>query len=354
MKVARTRTETEQIQALMLQHATFHKVFQNDFTQEVLNDLRNKLYGKIPRNWLLNITGLVGTPTGIFKSSMGLQLALELDPLFTVEHRVGFSINSLMDKVQENTEYSLCSKCFSDFKKSYIGTYETINEKKDKQCDNCDNLAEWSALLTKMVFFLDEQTKTLKTGGLVRLQNLMDTVRQRQICLITCGVDEYNMHFTTYHLQRVQESSDDYLPKKRVRYAVYDDKRDLYYGFFQWDIIPLSNLKWKDVWDKYSLIKQNFQRVAMAQQISSMAFEEYAQEIMESEDFPNCWRNTKRGLVIDTPIAKNIIYKKYPDLTEAERNMILSELKLMAKRGDLNNGDNDDDNDEDGDLRLNL
>jgi len=342
MRTNRTPAEKRQIQEMMLNHKTFYAVFQDDWTNNVLDDLRNRLYGRIPRNFLLNITGLIGTPTGIFKSSMGLQIALILDPLFNVEQRIGFSINGLLDKIQEHTEYSLCPKCFSDFRKSYFGTFEVIKEESEKQCENCDNIAENTVLLTKMVFFLDEQTKTLKTGGLARLQNLMDTVRQRQICLITCGVEEYNMHFTTYHLQRVQESSDDYLPKKRVRFGVYDDKRDLYYGYFQWDLIPLSDPKWKFLWDKYSKIKQNFQRVAIAQQISSMAFEEYAEEIMACDDFEHCWHISKNGTKIDTGLLKNVIYKRYPDLTEHERSMILSEVRMMSQRR-RDNGENDAD-----------
>ena len=315
----------------MLQtNQTFYKVFSDDWTQNVINDLKNKLYGKIPRNFLINITGLIGTPTGIFKSTLGLQIALMLDPLFTLQQRVAFSINQLLDKVKEYSEYDLCNKCYYEFTKDYKGTFEVYPEQKQIKCNNCDNMADHVVLLTKLIFFLDEQTKTLKTGGLTRLQNLVDSCRQRQICFITCGVDEYNMHFTTYSLKRVQESSDDYLPFKRVKYAVYDNEREIYYGYLQWDITPLTNSFWNSFWNEYSTMKTDFQRIAISQQIQSMNFEEYAQEIIDDKDFVKCFITRRSGQkVLQSGLVKNIIIKHFPDLTNNERDMILSEVKMQ-------------------------
>lgn len=337
MRVHRTKAEVEQIKKYLSENSTFYKCYTTDFTEEVIEDLRYKLYGRIPRNFLINISGLIGSATGIFKSTMGLQIALRLDPFFNLKQRVAFSINNLLDKIERYSEYSLCPKCYMLFQKQYKGTYEMIQEEQgETRCENCDNIAQITILLTKLIFFLDEQTKTLRVGGLTRLQNIIDTVRQRQICFITCGVDTYDMNFSTYQLQRIQESSDKFLPKKRVRYAVYDDRRDIYYGYFNWDITPLTDIRWKTVWTDYSKMKQDFQRVAISQKITSMRFEEYAEEVMTDMDYPKVWKQTKRGTVIDKPLLESLIFKKFPDLTNQQRNYILQEIRLMTKE---TNGD---------------
>lgn len=329
MKVHRTPAEREQIIQLLQNHPTFYKALKHDWTKNVMEDLRYKLYGKIPRNFLINISGLISNPTGIFKSTMGLQIALSLDPNFDLHKRVAFSINELLRKVQDTSEYILCESCYSSFSEDEI-PHELYDSGVSKVCDNCGSVARYTALLTKLIYFLDEQTKSLRTGGLTRLKNLVDTCRQRQICFITCGVEQYGVNFTTYQLKRLQESSDMYLPRKTVRYAVYDDVRDLYYGYFQWDIIPLTDPRWKSIWDEYSKMKTDFQRRVMAQQTSSATFEQNAEEVMRHDDFQKCFKITKSGdNKLDKNMIKTLIFKMNPDLTENEREMILSEIKLM-------------------------
>jgi len=345
MKAGRTDAEVVQIRNMLQNSSTFYNVFREDWTEKVLKDLNNRLYGKIPRNFLINIGGLIGTSTGIFKSSMGLQIALYLDPFFNLKQRVAFSINQLLDKVKNYSEYSLCNSCYHKFKDTYKGTYEVYNDDDEKKCDNCENISDKLVLLTKLIFFLDEQTKTLKRGGIYRLMNLVDTCRQRQICFITCGVDQYELNLHTYSLKRIQESHDDYLPKKRVRYGVYDDKRDIYYGYFQWDITELSNPHWNSIWTEYSKMKTNFQRVAISQQTQAMSFEEYAQEIIDSDDFIKCFKTLRDGRKsFQSAIARNIIYQRFPDLTHNERDMILSQIKMTIY---ANENGNDDDDEED-------
>jgi hypothetical protein len=331
MKIARNDAEREQIQQVLRENPSFANVFRRDWTKIVVDDLNNRLYGKIPRNFLLNITGLIGVPTGIFKSSMGLQLALMLDPNFNIQQRVAFSVNQLLEKLESYSEYSLCNKCFIEFTKTSYNTYEfypTTNA--EKKCDNCDSVSQTDVLLTKMIFFLDEQTKTLRTGNLMRLSNIVDTNRQRQICFITCGVDQYDMHFTTYNLKRVQESSDLYLPQKKVRYAVYDDSRKIFYGFFDWNIRTLEDKGWFAVWSEYSKLKTNFQRIAIAQQIQTMKYEDMANEVINDADFQKCFfmkRDGQRNMVSD--LVRTLIQRRYPDLTENDRRNILSEIKFM-------------------------
>lgn len=328
MKVMRSETEEQQIRAMLYEKSSFKNVFKKNWTQIVMKDLRYRLYGKIPRNFLVNIGGGIGTPSGVFKSSLGLQIALTLDPLFNLKARVAFSVNDLLDKVSTNTEIYMTLAEFTRFAKNYKGTYEVYEA--DKEIFNTENeLCTRLILLTKQIFFLDEQTRSLKTGGLVRLQNLIDTCRQRQICFITCGVESYELTFATYDLLRVQESHDNYLPKKQVRYGVYDRKRDLYYGYFLWNIVPLTDVAWKRFWGEYSKMKTQFQRIAIQQQTSAMDYENYAEQVMELEDYEKCFKETKEGKKrFLASLCKALILKKYPDLTNQERDTILSEIKM--------------------------
>jgi hypothetical protein len=327
MKLQRTKAEYQQIINLIQEKPSFLKVFSDDWTKIVMDELRNRMFGKIPRNFFVNIGGLIGTPTGIFKSSMGLQIALDLDPTFTLAERVGFSVNDLLDKIKRYSEHHLCNEHFELFKKNYDGTYEEHDSV--ELCQYCGKKADVQVAKTKMIFFLDEQMATLKVGGLTRLKNIVDSCRQRQICFITCGVDRYGMNFSTYSLERVQESDDRYLPLKKVRYAVYDNNRDFYYGYFVWDIIPLTDEKWKKFWNTYSEMKSEFQRVAINQQTQSMNFGDYAKDIMDSVDFIKCFKISREGRKrMDMSMVKTLIFKKYPDLTNDERKMVLQEIKF--------------------------
>ncbi len=277
--------------------------------------------GKIPRNFLINISGLIGTPTGIFKSTMGLQIAFHIDKLFNLKTRVAFSINELLDKIKQYTEIYMTNEEYAHFKQHYKGSYE-IYESDKKGFDKL-------LLLTKLIFFLDEQTKTLKIGGMTRLQNLIDTCRQRQICFIVCGVESYDMHFSTYNLLRVQESSDEDLPLKRVRYAVHDSGNDIFYGYFSWDVTPLTDPTWQIIWKQYSAMKTKFQRIAIDQSIDSMDYENMANEITQDVNYEKCFRYTKEGkkLMLNA-LMKSLIIKRFPDLTRLDQTNILSELKF--------------------------
>lgn len=328
MKVQRSPAEAEQIKSIIQFNRSFKNVFKKDWTKIIIDELAYKLYGAIPRNFLINITGLIGVPTGIFKSTLGLQIARTLDPRFNLKERVAFSINELLMKVQKYSEFYMTEKEFLKFRREYSGTYEVVEPDK-RVYNNNDELCTKLVLLTKLLFFLDEQTKTLKHGHFIRLQNLVDTCRQRQICFITCGVEGYEFHISTYELVRIQESHDKYLPKKQVRYGVYDKKRDVYYGYFKWNVIPLTDPSWNKFWHEYSEMKADFQRVAIQQRTQAMDYEGYADMIMEHNDWDKCFRETKEGKEIFlSSMAKALIIKLFPDLTNQEKDTILSEIKF--------------------------
>ena len=93
----------------------------------------------------------------------------------------------------------------------------------------------------------------------------------------------------------------------------------------------MTDYDWNAFWKEYSEMKTEFQRIAISQQIQSMNYEDYAQEVMELEDFVKCFKYTKDGRqIMQSQLVMALITKKYPDLTEREKNLILSEIKFMS------------------------
>jgi hypothetical protein len=327
LSVKRTEVEKDQIINLMRKDTTFRLIFTKNYTQFFLDDLHNRLYGKIPRNWVINITGLIGTPTGIFKSSMGLQIALSLDPSFNLKERVAFTINQLLDKIREFSEFSFCQEHLDKFKKFYEGSYDIMQPDENAKCRACKKKANSLILMRKLIFFLDELTHTLKIGDVMRLKNIIDACRERQLCFFTCGIPEYDLSFSTYSLQRVEESDDKFLPLKRVRYAVRDSEKKYYYGYFVWDVIPLTNPEWNDFWGEYSVYKTRFQRQAIAQQVGEFGMEKYAQKIRAMPEFEQCFYYTKKGIrKLHLGKLENLIVKFFPDFTHIQRKYIKNEI----------------------------
>ena len=119
---------------------------------------------------------------------------------------------------------------------------------------------------------------------------------------------------------------------------MYDDERNIYYGFFKWDITPLTEPRWGNFFMEYSKMKTDFQRIAIAQQTQAMNFEEYASEIINSPDFPKTFKTLKDGRQVMQPaLVRNIIYQKFPDMTENERTNILSQVKMEMQGDDEEN-----------------
>jgi hypothetical protein len=295
-------SETEKMDIIDLAKAntSFYEVWKNkiEISQVILSELRNILYGPIPRNFVVNIKGNIGRQTGVFKTSFGCQLALTLDPTFNVEERMGFTPQQLLAKIKK---------------------YAT----------------------RRQVFVLDERVRDFKLSGEQQLANIIESCRERQLCFVLIGVPEQAMTFSDYHFERLGESGDEYLTneidlngdkvmtgKKTVYYLVrkITESRKLYRGYIRWNITPLTDRKWFTFWTGYMIDKREHQQKAIERTLTGFNFHQEAVHIMKSEDYDKC-------LDYDAKLIKgklrNIIYMKYPDNTNSERKMIFDEVIYM-------------------------
>lgn len=296
------QSEKDDVAELYRQNDSFYRnviLKKYDYSNVVINELKNILFGKIPRNFVINIRGRIGRQTGIFKSTFGLQLALfQLDPYFNVEERVAFTVNELNEKIKK------------------YGT-------------------------SKQLFVLDEQVKDLKQSAEIRLQNIVNSCRDKQLSFIFIGVGERFLTFSDYHFERFGESDDKYLNKeiqigntkfitgdKTIMYLVkkITEGSHYYRGFIKWKVIPFTNKKWRDFWKIYYQRKQEHEQKAMKQILTGYDFEIKAKDVMKCKEFLEICVKTKEGITIDKGKLKNLIYKQMPDNTNEERQMVYREI----------------------------
>ena len=267
----------------------------NDYTNVLFGEIGYFLNGNIPRNFVINIGGLVGRFTGIFKTSLGLQIAMKNDPYFNVKERLAFTPNQLNEKIK---------KYGSDVRKA--------------------------------IFVLDERTKDLKKSAVMRLSNIIETCRERQFCFILIGVDDNEFTISDYILGRMGESDDKYLPKKTVYYSVKKkiEKRTMYRGYIKHNIIPLSNKRWNKVWNiEYMKLKQEFQQLAIDQKITAMPLKQIALEFMKRNNFLDCINEKGK---LNKQSLRREVYKSFSDVTSDERNYIYSEVVDLYSKLNLN------------------
>ena len=271
-----------------------------NMTHLILDELNYIMNGAIPRNFVLNFRGLIGRKTGVFKSSFALQLAFMLDPTFNIKERVGFTANKLNELIKK---------------------YST----------------------RKQIFFLDEQTHDLKQSASLRLANIIEACRERQLCFILVGVDEMRVKLSDYCFERLGESDDKSLPDKTIFYAIKKifDNRTIYRGYFKWNVTPLINENWKQVWNEYMIKKTDYEQNATNQSLTGLPIESIALNVYNNKNFKICLKENKQGkLSIETGILKNLIYKQFPDVTNEERSMLLNEVKLLFRTQQDNKFDN--------------
>lgn len=278
----------------MQRYPSLIRALKKDWTQIVHDDLNYRLHGAIPRNWVLNIRGLIGTPTGIFKTSMGLCYARSLDPTFNIEERVAFTPAELNKKV----------KLYAD---------------------------------RKQIFFMDEQIHDLKESQMLKLQNIVESCREQQMCFVFCGVPKEYKTFSTYLLERFDETPDDILPKKSVRYLVRNPETDEFRAFVVKEIPVLNNqdgslTDWGLFWKEYMKLKTNHQDRVRFDSITSFDYEAYAKEIL-AEGYDGFLKTTKKGLVkLDMSLLGMAVRKKFADFTQQEKQDIIKCASVIINK----------------------
>lgn len=295
MKWFHTPVEKAHIMEVGSRYPSLFKALKKDWTQIMNDDLNYRLNGAIPRNWVLNIRGLIGTPTGIFKSSMGMCIARALDPTFTIKERVAFTPAELNKKI-----------------KQYADRHQ--------------------------VFFMDEQVHDLKESQMLKLQNIVESNREQQMCFVFCGVPKQYKTFSTFSLERFDETPDELLPKKSVRYMVRNPETDEFRGFIQYEIPvlkdPQGNLTdWGKFWEEYMVRKTEHQNRVRFESITSFDYEHYAKEFMEENDFAQFLKVTSKGDTrLDMTLIGMSIRKKYADFTQQEKQDIIKFVSILIEK----------------------
>lgn len=288
LKPSFTRSELFGIEETASMNRTFYEnvlARQNDLTDQFFSELYEIMNGPIPRNFVLNIRGGIGRQTGVFKTSSGIQISQLLDPTFTIRERVAFTTREAGEIVKE---------------------YAT----------------------RKQIFLVDEHVRDLKQSSELALANTIESCRERQLCFILIGVPERYYTFSDYFLERLGESHDKYLPRKTVYFSVKKivEGRDMYRGFIHWNVTPLTDEKWRATWEEYMVRKARHQENAINQQLTGFNITEYARRVINNELFAGVEVNENGIARGGRGYLKNIIFKMYPDMTNAERDMIYHEV----------------------------
>lgn len=250
-----------------------------DYTKVFMDEMDGIINAPFSKNFVINIMGGIGRQMGIFKSSLGLQLALKFYPDFDVEKQLALTYSDLNLLVKSNA-------------------------KRD------------------MLFILDEQVRDLKHSQIMMLCNTIESCREKGLSFILIGVPEVMRTVSDWQLSRLGESSDEYLPKKTVYYSLGKkiDNRKFYMGLFKWNITPLDNEKWKKLWEKYMKKKTIHQDKVIDGKVTGFPVAKYAKLILEKEGVSDKLI-TERGN-IKKPVLKLVINEEFPDITNKERQFI--------------------------------
>jgi hypothetical protein len=238
----------------------------------------------------MNISGLIGRQTGIFKTSLGIQIALN----WASKYKLHFDVRTNL--------------AFTSF---------DLNEK----------IKEFGGGKRDQIWILDERGKDNKVTSLKILQNVIEACREKRFCFILIGVDETLFTISDYKLERIGESDDKFLPKKTVYYAVSKEmkNRRYYRGFYRYNIIPLTDKKWNHIWNNlYMPQKTSYEERAINQDVTGIDINKLSVKIIENKDFINCIIGGK----LKRNLLRTLIYDMFKDRTHDERELILNRIAM--------------------------
>lgn len=99
-----------------------------------------------------------------------------------------------------------------------------------------------------------------------------------------------------------------------------------YMGVVNFNLNPV----WEnEFWRKYKTRKNKFVDVVATNEYEKVDLTSIAIKIMKDESFSGCVQVTKKGLKLDMGFIKNVVYKKSPNLTTSQNNMIIQEIKYI-------------------------
>jgi len=291
--------EREQVEELIRRNPSILRALGKDKTSVLLDNLKNRFNGVYPRNFVLNIRGLVGSPSGVFKSALGLYIARLIDPSFNVSERLAMSPSDLNDKIRK----------FAD---------------------------------KKQVFFLDEQPHDLKFSERLKLFNTIESCRENQICFITCGIPKEWGSFSNFTLERFCQTPDELQlndpPVVRVKYLLSDPSNDLFYGFVNFGIPPLKVggvlTDWGVFWREYSELKQDWQDRVKGGLSTAKDYDSRLEEFFKVYSMDDYVKVSKSGgLGVNKGKLKLDIKRFFPDDTNDDREILkFGAVELIEKK----------------------
>lgn len=281
LPISFNQTELDDINLLIRDSPTFFENIikkKKDYTQEIIREALNTFYSPIPRAFIGVIRGRIGRKTGIFKTAFMLQLAGLLDDNFSVFERVAFTADNLRLLIKNNMK-------------------------------------------RKQIYCLDEQNRDLKTGSYVRLKNLMEGCREEELSFLCAGVPEQiPTGFADFYFERLGESHDKYLPDKTLYFMMRNDLnfRPFYRGIFKWNLVPLTNKRWNEIWKDYSELKTEHQKVLRNASSTSINYKKLAEDLFKDI--------LKEKYSLKHQDIKRKVFFAYADYTKDDKKFIIEEL----------------------------
>lgn len=264
-----------------------------DVTEEMTEDINHRLEGSINNFVTIFIKGEQGTQ----KSSAGISLAQKFDPTFNIE-RINFTYDEFTDK----------------FKNSMPKTFHQLDEEVFKYGTGSQRVVN-------------------------EMQTLIETLRKRQNSMIVVSPElkYFPEELFTYVLETFDNAIIVTCPRnkkphetrlclcdKEHNYEVKEayvrtvvKKEGQYLGFY------ILKIEWNTpLWQEYSRRKDDFNEKVKDQTHIKTDFEKMADKILndpEAEDY----RNNRQ--------LKLLIYKKHPNITTAEAEMIIQAIKIKRR-----------------------
>src|SRR4030043_187499 len=99
LPVSFKESEIDDIKSICKFNPSFYETIfssnKRNLTNGIFKEIEDIKNSKIARNFVLNVRGLVGSKSGVFKSAFSNQIALSLDPSFNVKERVSFTLDDI-------------------------------------------------------------------------------------------------------------------------------------------------------------------------------------------------------------------------------------------------------------------
>jgi len=162
------------------------------------------------------------------------------------------------------------------------------------------------------------------------IENYTRQLRDRGNSFVYIQPDFMDMKNFHYYIRTVAFDED----KKTVTAGLQNPMTNGYMGYVNFDLKPIWN---NGFWQEYKKRKDKFVDIVATSEYQKVDLGAIAKRIMCLREFKGCIKTTKKGVKLDMGFVKNLVYKKSPNLTTAQNNMIVQEAKFIfeSKKYDI-------------------